>query len=137
DSPQRVSGMRLPDTWRLPGKPADLEPAAEDAWRQTGFLLGSDLRLLQENLELQLALAKTGYTASARTMVMAGFASMWSRAFVAITDATALVRRGAYSSALPLARQAIEFVAAQTSLGHELDEWKRWTHEAYGRDDAT
>ena len=135
--PQRVSGMRLPESWRLPGKPAELSPPADDAWRQTGFQLGEDLRLLQSGIELQLALAKTGYTPGARTMIMAGFASLWSRAFLSTSDAAGLIRRGAYQSALPLVRQAIEFVAAEATLGHELDEWRRWTHEAYGRDPDT
>ena len=135
--PQRVSGMRVPDGWRLPGKPADLDPTAEDAWRQTGFLLGDDLRLAGENLELQAALAKTGYTPSARTMIMAGFASLWSRGFLSTSDALGLARRGSYQAALALVRQAIECVGAQMNLEHELDAWRRWTHEAYGRDDAS
>jgi hypothetical protein len=137
EPPQRVSGMRLPDSWRLPGKPADLTAAAEDAWRQTGFQLGEDLRQLQAGIDLQLALAKTGYTPGARTMIMAGFAGLWSRAFLSTSDAAGLIRRGGYQSALALIRQAIEFVAAQVNLGHELDAWRRWTHEAYGRDTDT
>jgi hypothetical protein len=129
--------MRVPDGWRMPGKPADLDADAEDAWRQTGFLLGEDLRLLGEDLELQAALAKTGYTPAARTMIMAGFASLWSRAFLSASDAAVLVRRGGYQGGVALIRQAIEFVGAQMNLAHELDAWRRWTHEAYGRDDAT
>jgi hypothetical protein len=137
DPPQRVSGMRLPESWSLPGKPPDLNPGAEDAWRQTGFQLGGDLRLLQEGLELQLALARTGYAPQARNMIMAGFAGLWSRAFLTSTEAIGLVRRGSYGTAVALVRQAVEFVGAQANLGHELDAWKRWTHEAYGRHEPT
>jgi hypothetical protein len=133
EPPQRVSGMRLPESWRLPGKPAELSAAAEDAWRQTGFQLTEDLRQLQAGIDLQLALAKTGYTPGARTMIMAGFAGLWSRAFLSTSDAGGLIRRAGYQGALALIRQAIEFVAAQANLGHELDAWRRWTHEAYGR----
>lgn len=135
ESPQRVSGMRVPAGWTLPGRPADLDEAAEDAWRQTGFTCGSDLRLIEAGLDLQVRLAATGYTPSARTMTMAGFAGLWSRALLSTSDAIALVRRGSYQSALPLLRQAVEHIAAQRGLGGELDEWRRWTHEAYGRDD--
>ncbi len=132
-SPQRISGMRVPDGWTLPGKPADLDGIAEDAWRQTGFTCGDELRLVAATLDLQARLAETGYTASARSMTMAGYAGLWSRAFSATSDTVSLVRRGSYQSALPLLRQAVEFIGALRGLDAEMDEWRRWTHEAYGR----
>ncbi|MDA1147738.1 MAG: hypothetical protein O3A76_14065 [Chloroflexi bacterium] len=138
DPPQRVSGMRVPsDGWRLPGKPEGLDAAAEDAWRQTGFNLADDLRLIAEGLDIQARLAATGYTPTARNMTMAGFATLWSRALLTTADAVGLVRRGSYQSAVPLARQAVELVTAQSGLTNELDAWRRWTHEAYGRDEAS
>ena len=133
DPPQRVSGMRVPDDWALPGKPASLSATAEDAWRQTGFLLADDLRLIEASLNLQLEIVATGYTPAARTMRMAAFASLWSRAFSCASDATGLARRGAYQSALPLIRQAAEHIAAQAQLGDELDEFRVWAHRAYAR----
>ena len=140
-SPQRVSGMRVPDSWVLPGKPEDLDTLAEDAWRQTGFACGDDLRLVEALLDVQVRLAGTGYTPAARTMEMAAFASLWSRALLSTSDAVSLLRRGAYQSAVPLLRQAVECIAAQRGLagdsGADLDEWRRWTHEAYGRHDDT
>lgn len=137
DPPQRVSGMRVLDGWTLPGKPADLGPAAEDAWRQTGFLAAEELRLLAAGLDIQARLAATGYTATARNMTMVAFASLWSRAFLCQSDAVGLIRRGSYQSALALVRQAAEFIGAQAGLPEELDEWRRWTHEAYGRHPET
>ena len=137
-SPQRVSGMRVPENgWALPGKPDGLDPAAEDAWRQTGFNLAEDLRLIADGLDIQARFAATGYTPGARNMTMAGFATLWSRALLTTSDAVVLVRRGSYQSAVPLARQAVELVTAQTGLTNELDAWRRWTHEAYGRDEAS
>ncbi len=133
DPPQRVSGMRVLTGWTLPGKPADLLPAAEDSWRQTGFLCAEDLHLLGVGLDIQARLAATGYTSTARNMTMAAFASLWSRAFLTQSDAAGLVRRGSYQSALALIRQAVEFVGGQAGLDAEIDEWRRWTHEAYGR----
>jgi hypothetical protein len=133
DPPQRVSGMRVPEGWTLPGKPSGLSAAAEDAWRQTGFLLADDLRLIEDSLDLQTRIVGAGYTPSARTMRMAAFASLWSRAFLCASDATGLVRRGAYQSALPLIRQAVEHIAAQAQLGSELDEFRAWAHRAYAR----
>ena len=136
DPPQRVSGMRLPEGWSLHGKPADLGPAADDAWRQSGFLLGEDLRLLEAGLDLQVRIAASGYTPSARTMAMAALASLWSRALLSSSDAAALVRRGAYQSAIVLIRQAIEHVAAQAALPAEPDAFARWAHAAYARDEV-
>jgi hypothetical protein len=135
DPPQRVSGMRVPDptTWALPGKPDALTPPAEDAWRQTGFVLGSDLRAIEAGLTLQLRLVGTGYSPATRNMTMAAFASLWSRAFACTADAAALIRRGAYQSALPLVRQAVEHIAAQSQLGSEFDAFKVWAHSAYAR----
>ena len=120
-APQRVSGMRVPDAWTLPGKPEGLSAAADDAWRQTGFLLGDDLRLLEAGLDVQARFVASGYTPAARTMTMAALASLWSRAFLCSSDAAGLVRRGAYQSAVPLVRQAIEHVAAQSALPGEIE----------------
>jgi hypothetical protein len=133
DPPQRVSGMRVPEGWTMPGKHSSQSAAAEDAWRQTGFLLADEPRLIEESLDVQTRIAGAGYTPSARTMRMAAFASLWSRAFLCASDATGLVRRGAYQSALPLIRQAAEHIAAQAQLGSELDEFRAWAHRAYAR----
>ena len=133
DPPQRVSGMRVPDGWSLPGKPAALPPDAEDAWRQSGFVLAEELRLLEQDLDLQARMAVTGRTPSARTMTMAGLASLWSRAFSSTSDAAALVRQGSYQGAMPLVRQAVELVAAQSGLEAEIDVFRGWAHDAYTR----
>ena len=133
DAPQRVSGMRVPQSWALPGKPEGLSAPADDAWRQTGFLLGDDLRLLGDGLDLQARFAATGYAPAARTMTMAALASLWSRAFLCASDAASLVRRGAYQSAVPLVRQAVEHVAAQDALPGEIESFLEWAHHAYAR----
>jgi len=133
DPPQRVSGMRVPASWALAGKPPELPGDADDAWRQTGFQLGEDLRLLAAGLDLQVRIAGTGYTARARTMRMAAQASLWSRALVTASDAAHLTRTGSYQSAAGLVRQATELVAAQAGLESDYEAFKRWAHEAYGR----
>jgi hypothetical protein len=127
--------MRVPDAdaWALPGKPEGLTGAAEDAWRQTGFVLAADLRAIEEGLRLQLRLVASGYAPAARTMTMAAFASLWSRAFSCLADAATLTRRGSYQSALPLVRQAVEHITAQSALGTEFDAFKVWSHRAYAR----
>lgn len=134
EPPQRVSGMRVPESWALPGKPSDLAPDAEDAWRQTGFILGADLRLLEANLDLQVRVAASGYQISARTMRMAAIASLWSRALVTAGDAAHLARAGSYQSALGLVRQAVELLAAERGLASDPQAWedfKGWAHRGY------
>jgi hypothetical protein len=133
DPPQRVSGMRVPEDWSLPGKPPNLRPDAEDAWRQTGFLLSEELHLLSAGLSLQTRLAGSGYAPASRTMRMAAHASLWSRALTTTSDAIGLARRGSYQSALPLVRQAVELVAAQAGLEDDYEEFKRWAHQGYVR----
>lgn len=137
EAPQRVSGMRVPPGWALPGRPEGLSADAEDAWRQSGFLLGEDLRLLAAGLDVQARLVGTGQQPQARTMTMAAHATLWSRALSSSSDAATLVRRGAYQSALPLVRQAVEHVAAQMQLDGELDEFSGWAHRAFARHPAT
>ncbi len=138
DAPQRVSGMRLPERWTQPGRPAVLDPAAEDAWRQSGFLLGQELALLINGFELQLKFAGSGYEPAARTMTMAAVASQWSRALTAESEALSLLRRGGYGTAVALVRQAVELVAAQITLAKgEIDEFHHWAQCAYQRHEST
>ncbi|MFN8637898.1 MAG: hypothetical protein U0360_00185 [Dehalococcoidia bacterium] len=134
EPPQRVSGMRVPESWSLLGKPPELAADADDAWRQTGFVLGEDLRLLAANLDLQVRLAATGYQVAARTMRMAAVASMWSRALLTTSDAAHLARLGSYQSSLGLVRQATEFFAAERGLASDPAAWeafKAWSHRGY------
>ncbi|HIE83503.1 MAG TPA: hypothetical protein EYQ00_06465 [Dehalococcoidia bacterium] len=130
-SPQRVSGMKVPDELPLPTE-SNLEiDTSKDAWRQTGFLMKKEWNLIQASLNLSTALVKTGYTPSARSMIMAGYASVWSRSLLTLSDAAGLVRGGSYQTVMPLIRQSIELAAAHRGLTDEIDEWKRWTHEAF------
>ena len=60
--PQRVSGIKGPEAWTPPSKPP--ESAGEqvlDAYRQTRFVLGADLDLLHDLMDLQLKLVKDAY----------------------------------------------------------------------------
>lgn len=134
DAPQRVSGMRVPENWALHKKPDGLSDSADDAWRQTGFFLSEHLDRLETGLDLQVRTASSGYTPSARTMAMAAFASLWSRALLSSADAVALVQRGAYQSAVALIRQTIEHVAAQATLLDEPTSFSNWASQAYSQD---
>ena len=52
-----------------------------DAYRQTQFVLGGDLRLFAEGMELQLGILRDSSHSSYRTHVYAAVVSTWSRAY--------------------------------------------------------
>jgi hypothetical protein len=110
---QRVSPPIFPDRWDRPARPGDdALPGVQDAYRQTSFQLGDDLRLLHEGMNLQLRIVRDSYPARFRTYPLAAGLMLWSRAFLAIADAAAAVTRASYGSVAPLARMACECLAA-------------------------
>jgi len=117
---QRVSGIPFPAAYRLPAKPEDSSSAeAQDTYRQTQFVLGAELRLFAQGMNLQLRVLNDSSHSRYRTHIYAAVAGMWSRAYAALSDACALVTRGSYASVPNLARSACELVAAQHQLKHE------------------
>jgi hypothetical protein len=124
----RVSGIDVPESYTLPAKPDAAAPAAvQDAYRQTQFVLGSDLRLFAEGMELQLRVLRDSSHSRYRTHVYAAVVSTWSRAHTTMADACMLVTRGSYASAPNLVRSACELVAAEYQLHHEeMGEYVAW-----------
>ena len=113
--PQRVSGIKGPEAWTPPSKPP--ESAGEqvlDAYRQTRFVLGADLDLLHDLMDLQLKLVKDAY--QTRTHAAAAILALWSRSYTYVSDAALLASRGSYASVLPLVRTACECIAATEGL---------------------
>jgi hypothetical protein len=138
---QRVSRIRPPAQYALPSRPP--ESSGEqvlDAFRQTRFLLGNDLDLFAEAMELQLALvgdANPATSSQYRTPELAAISALWSRAYAALADATLLVTRGSYGSVLPLARAASELIAAEEGLrAGEMDQHQEWLENTLRPDEA-
>lgn len=125
---QRVSGIPFPDRYALPGKPDDSAPAAaRDAHRQTQFVLGKDLRLFAEGMELQLRILHDSSHSRYRTHVYAAVVGAWSRAYSALADACLLVTRGSYASVPNLVRSVCELIAAEYQVKEqELGEFIGW-----------
>jgi hypothetical protein len=125
---QRVSAIPLPETYVLPGKPDDAASASvHDAYRQTQFILGGDLRLFAEGMELQLAILRDSSHSRYRTHAYAAVVSTWSRAYAAMADAALLVTRGSYGSVPNLVRSACELIAAEYQVQHEeMGEYIGW-----------
>lgn len=125
--PQRVSPIQSPDEYVLPRRPEGAPAHLLDAFRQTQFLLGTDLSLFAEAMNLQLRLVKDAYPSKYRTHLLAGMTAMWSRVYFALGDALLLAMRGSYPSTLPLVRAVCELIAAEEALrGGEADEHAKW-----------
>ena len=120
---QRVGRIRPPQSYALPSRPTESAgEAAQDAYRQTRFLLSNDLDLFAEAMDLQLKLVADANPATSskyRTHELAAISALWSRAYTGLADAMLLVTRGSYSSVLPLVRAAAEQISAQEGLRAE------------------
>ena len=110
----RVTPIASPDEYVLPTRP---RRAGSDSYRQTQFVLGADLGLFAEAMNLQLRFAKDAFPFSRyRTHALAAMTGLWSRAYMYLSDALLLTVRGSYASTLPLVRTACEVIGAQEAL---------------------
>ena len=125
---QRVSGIAFPQSYTLPGKPDASAPAdVHDAYRQTQFVLGGDLRLFAEGMDAQLRILNDSSHSRFRTHTYAAVAGTWARAYAALADACLLVTRGSYASVPNLVRSACELIAAEYQVKHEeIGEYVGW-----------
>lgn len=125
---QRVSGIVFPQDYHLPGKPdASAAPAVQDAYRQTQFVLGADLRLFAEGMQLQLRILNDSSHSRYRTHAYAAICGAWARVYAALDDACLLVTRGSYPTVPNIVRSACELVAAEHQLHDaEMGEFVAW-----------
>jgi hypothetical protein len=123
----------LPDRYVLPSRPATAQPAVQDAYRQTQFLLSSDLELFEKLMNLQLQIAKAN--SRLRTTEAAALFSFWSRGFSHMADACTMMTLGSYFATPPLLRAACDCVAAERSLIAEgFAEYEVWLDSAITQD---
>ena len=93
--------------------------AAHDAYRQTQLVLGGDLRLFAEGMDLQLRILNASAHSRFRTHVFAAVLGTWARAYAALGDACLLLARGSYASVPNLVRSACELIAAEYQVKYE------------------
>ena len=123
----------LPDRYALPSRPATAQPTVQDAFRQTQFLLSSDLDLFEKMMNLQLQIVKAN--SRLRTPETAALFSYWSRAFSHLADTCTMMTFGSYSATPPLLRAACDCVAAQRSLlADGFAEYEGWMQGAVSQD---
>ena len=119
----------FPDRYILPGKPSGGPAAALDAYKQTQFLLGDDLRLFEQAMNLQLAVVAANK--KARSTAAGALFTLWSRTYSHLSDACTLMCSGAYLSCSPLLRTALDCIAVQRSLIAEgFAEYEEWAESA-------
>ncbi len=124
---QRVSAIPAPEEYRLPGRPDAASASAPDAYRQTSFLLGADLDLFADLMNLQLRQMKDAHPSKYRTHTLAGIVALWSRTYFYLSDTVLVGMRGEYPSALPLLRAACEAIAVEQALASgDAEEHNAW-----------
>jgi len=123
----------LPDRYALPSRPSAAQPAMQDAFRQTQFLLSGELELFEKMMNLQLQIVAAN--SRLRTTEAAALFSFWSRAFSHEADACTMMALGSYSAAPPLVRAACDCIAAQRSLLSDgFGEYEDWLENAVTQD---
>lgn len=125
----RVSPPRIVPQAALAPKPPLTSPSA-DAYRQTSFVLGSDLDLILRGLETEGTIADASSGAKFRTQRMASALGLWSRSWLCRLEALHAVQYGNYTAAFPLIRSAADYQAAELALLRtEAQEWNEWLEQ--------
>lgn len=120
----RIGPLQVAGGYELPPRPPG-PAAAQDAYRQTFFLLGEELEAFRQGMALQSEAASA--VARARTPEAAVILGLWSRCFFCLADACRLMLWGSYPSCPPLVRTACDMVAAQRGLlSSGFQEWRAW-----------
>ncbi|MEO8456538.1 MAG: hypothetical protein ABI559_01880 [Chloroflexota bacterium] len=137
DAPQpklpRVLLTSFPESYVLSARPANASAIVADAHRQTGFILGEELAIFERALTLQLRIVEEN--AKVRGARGAGMFTLWARTFAHLADACQLMSQGSYVSCAPLARMALESIAAQKSLVRDgFAEYEGWFAQAVSQD---
>lgn len=110
---KRVAPVIVAERWQRPGRPPEEAlPAVQDAYRQTGFQLGGDLRLVDEGMNQYLNVVRDSSGSATRSHPLAAALLHGSRAFLALADAVTATVYASYSSVPSLVRQACEGIAA-------------------------
>ena len=94
-----LSPPRLPDQYEAPQRPGDGAAALQDAYRQSQFLLKQDIRLFEQAMRQQLAVARQLSKVrehEARVILM-----LCSRVYAYLEDAFSLLLNGRYASCPP------------------------------------
>lgn len=127
-----MSGGRVAPPRVFPGathaqRPPQEAAGAADAFRQARFVLGGELDLVIEGLELEGQMAEAAAGAKFRNQVVASTLAMWSRGWLCRLQALHALEWGHYAAGPPLLRGAVDAQAAGLLLLRSgAEEWKAW-----------
>jgi hypothetical protein len=123
----RVSPPRVfPQVAGAPKPPIDAAGSA-DAYRQTQFVLGTDIELVLRGMELEAGIAEASSDVKHRTQTMVAALGLWSRAWLSRHQALHAVQWGNYAAALPLLRAAADYQASGLYVLRDGGaEWRQW-----------
>ncbi len=128
--PPRVAPPRVFPVATRAGKPPMDAAGSADAYRQTSFVLGTDLDLVLQGMNLEGAAARASSGSKFRTQATAATLASWSRSWLCRLEALHAVEWGNYTAALPLIRSAVDHAGAeQFLLQQDAAEWTDWLDE--------
>lgn len=111
---------------RAPRPPAGAAGSL-DAWRQSSFLLATELDGVLAGLEVEGRTAEGSSGAGHRNHVLASALGHWSRSWLARLQALHALEWGNYAAAIPLIRAAAEYIAAEVeTLDSGAADWLAW-----------
>ena len=123
----RVSPPRVfPPATRSSRPPAEAAGSA-DAHRQTGFILGNDIDLLLEALQIESEVARQAGTSRYRNHTVASTMAMWSRSWLCRLEALHALEWGNYAASAALVESGARLMAAARRLHDSSAEaWVAW-----------
>jgi hypothetical protein len=104
----------------------------QDAYRQSQFLLGKDLQLLERLLNAQLQLARQA--ARSRESAARGILALWARVFGYLSDSCSLLLQAGYASSPALIAAACDCLAGEKQLMAQADTYAGWLTGAVTQD---
>lgn len=123
----RVSPPRVSPLATRASRPPLEAAGSADAYRQTSFVLGEEVELVIDGLNLEGAIAEASSGAKYRKQQMVAALGLWSRAWLSRLEALHAVEWGNYAAAVTLVRAAADY---QASALHVLrtgaSEWQEW-----------
>jgi hypothetical protein len=127
---QRISPPRIFPEGTLAPRPPAGNAGAQDAHRQTGFVLGSETEAIVSGLEAEGEVAQASSVTKYRTQRMIAAMGPWSRSWLTRLEALHALQWGNYAASLPLLRAAADYESASLAmLGSDLAEWETWLAE--------
>lgn len=123
----RVSPPRVfPAATRSSRPPADAAGSA-DAHRQAGFILGNDIDLLLQGLQIESEIARQAGTSRYRNHTVASTMAMWSRSWLCRLEALHALEWGNYAASAALVESGARLmVAAHVLVDTSAADWTAW-----------